>query len=880
MGAPMAEERKDSTMDVELEELEDTSGKQPTDGPSKQAPPAPPSRALRRRPPGETTMRGLLDELEQQVDDIAVEVKDPAARPAAPPSAPGPRPRVPSKPPPVRVPSQPPPTPPASGARPPAAAAPPPAQRAGLPHAPPKPYAAPPVRPPGRANAPAFPAVEITEEIEIDEAGPGGSVVEVTGPAPTPEAFLEHARALVEACEHELAKNPSPLKSARLHYEMARLYEHPLDDLRRAAAHYQEALSRSPEHVPTIRGARRVLFARKGYQSAVPLFDAEARLTSDPRRKATLYYQKGRVLEDVLGAKEEAKKAYATALELDRSNPAILKAMAQSELATEQWAALARTYEREANAVSKDPKQRAALIVQRARLLERRRGEIDGAIELYETALRLDPDAPGALAALKRLHYSLRRFRDLIRVLELEASHTTDPAVRAMALYRIGRLHAERLGNQNEALTALERALNEAPDDPLVLGELSRSYEAAERWDALVKVLERLVDSATETDERMGMLSRIAEIYEEHLDEGERAIQHYDAALRLSPTYVPALQALGKLYRAQGDFPALVRMYLAEAEAAEDPKRRAAAYARVGEIFEEHLEKPDEAAEHHAKALSQVPGYPASFKALSRLFADAGRWRELVELYERAIDQAPDAHRAITYMMKIGSIFEDALGEHAHAAHVYRRVLELDSDHLGAIHSLQRSTERARRWAELVEAIELEAEKTKEEAQIVALFHRAGEVLDEHLSDRDAALIRFRKALGIDPRYVPALIEPGSHLLPDGTLGRLARHVQAGARADAARARGGRAPAQDGAARGGADRSRRGRRHVLPARPRDRSAPRTDAARPVREAPRTGRVRGAREGARARALRPDRARAPRADGISRRRALRRAARAF
>ncbi len=593
------------------------------------------------------------------------------------------------------------------------------------------------------------------------QAPPRASAPVAVPPAPEADGFAADARALIKACENELGKAPAPLRAARLHFEIARLYEHPLLDLRRAAAHYQEALGLSPEHVPTIRGTRRVLIARKGFQIAAPLFDAEARLTSDPRQKAALLFQKGRLLEDVMGAREEAKAAYQTALELDRGDPALLKAVEQTELAAEAWGALSRTYERQANAVSEDPRQRAVLVVQRARLLERRRGETDAAIELYETALRLDPKAPGALAALKRLHHSLRRWRDLIRILELETQHTADASIRVMALYQIGRLHSARLGNRREALSALERAIREAPTEPLVLTELARLYEVDEQWESLVSVLERLTDATEGTDERLGFLARIGELHEVRLGDDERAEHFYEAALKIDPVYIPALQALGKLYRKRGQWEALVAMHLAEADSADDAPRRAAAYARCGEVLEESLGRPDDASDAHKRALGQVPGYPTSFKALTRLLSDSNRWRELVELYERAADQATSVEHAVTPLMKIGAIYEDRLGEHAQAAHAYRRVLDQNADHITAIHALQRSTERAGRYAELVEALELESEKTSDQREIVALLHRAGEVLDEHLSDRDGALARFRRVLGIDPRYAPALVSLG-----------------------------------------------------------------------------------------------------------------------
>jgi tetratricopeptide (TPR) repeat protein len=599
-------------------------------------------------------------------------------------------------------------------------------------------------------------------EIPVQVDDPFASVrIAPSEPVPPSEPDLERARMLAEACEAELAKNPASPRAARLHFELARLHESPLYDLRRAAAHYQEAYSRASEHLPTIRGMRRVLIARRNYQNALPLFDAEIRITADPRRKAALYHAKGRFLEDALGNREEARKVYTTAIELDRSATSILKAVEQAEFDAGAWDALARTYEKEATATGGDNRHRALLVVRRARLLEQKKKDQDAAIELYETALRLDPHASGALAALKRLHQTQRRWRDLIRVLEKEAQHTNDPIVRTMALYRVARLHRAELGNHHEAVTALERARETSPEDPMIAAELAELYEEVDRPDALVGVLDALAAQATDPAEKVDHLERIANLFETRLADHEAAIRYHEAALRIKPTYVPALQALGKLYREHSRWEPLIAMLTAEADAAEDITRRAAAHASIADICETSLGAADLAADHYGRALGQVPGYPPAFKGLTRLLSLGGRWRELIEVYERAVDQAKDPTRAITFLMKIGAVYEAELNEPAHAAHTYRRVLGLDPNHLGAIHELQQATERAGRFQELVDALVLESDKTKDSSVVAALLHRAGEVLDDKLGDRDGALAKFRKVLTIEPKYVPAVVSLG-----------------------------------------------------------------------------------------------------------------------
>lgn len=569
------------------------------------------------------------------------------------------------------------------------------------------------------------------------------------------------AQRAVKKLETELAKERDPLRVGRLHYEIARLYEAPIRELGSAADHYQKAYATCPDHLPTLRGARRVLCANKNFQAALPLFDAEARFLSEPGLKAQSFYEKGRVLEDHLAQRREAREAYAAALELDGQNITYLKALERSDAQSKSWDALDNILERSANAVASDTRHRAALIVERARLVESRKGDSRTATELYNEALGFDPRAPAALEALKRLHYTHQRWRDLTFVLQREAEQATDPNVRAMAYYRMGRVLTDRLGHVDEGLSAFERAASEVPNEPMVLEELSRLYELGKRWEQLATVLERLVEGARSDAERIGILHRIGQLAEERLNDEARAITWFSRALALDPTYLPGLQALGKIYTRRQQWAELINMHLAEAGATADAARKASSHARVAGIFEERLGNIEHATAHHARALGLLPGYSSSFKALSRIYQEAGKWRELIELFERAVDEAKDVETKITYLFKIGRVHEDALGSPANALSAYRRVLEVAPDHVGGIHAAQRAAERALRYKDLVWALELEAEKVSDKRQAVVLYHRAGEVLEDSLGDVDGALVRFKRVAELDKTYQPALSSLG-----------------------------------------------------------------------------------------------------------------------
>src|SRR5262249_31946020 len=137
----------------------------------------------------------------------------------------------------------------------------------------------------------------------------------------------------------------------------------------------------------------------------------------------------------------------------------------------------------------------------------------------------------------------------------------------------------------------------------------------------------------------------------------EDAIACYNAALALDATHTPLLQSLGKLLTVRKDWLGLVNMHLAEAAAAGPSTQRAAAHARAAEILERRLQRPADAAAQHAQALALAPGFPASFKALVRLYALSGQHRELVELYERAIDETPSVERKVAHLFNVGTLW-------------------------------------------------------------------------------------------------------------------------------------------------------------------------------------------------------------------------------
>ena len=591
--------------------------------------------------------------------------------------------------------------------------------------------------------------------------------------APAALVGKDRARHVIETCEKALASSRSNRGRAdadlvaRLHYEIGRQCEHPLGDLQRAAEEYHKALEQRPEQLLSIRGARRVALRQSNPSAALPFFDAEIRLTTKPRRRVDLLLEKADCLGR-LGRDAEIHKTLTTAAELLPEAPDAQWALIVAERRSGNLAAVEGPLAHLAEAASVDAPYRAVLLALRARIMDSVRKDTRGAIEVYRSALATDPRSPGVIAALERLYYQEGRFNDLAEICTLEAEQATEPIRRGLAYQRLGRVLFDRLRRVEDGITAFERAHAELPADLTVLEELSLAYERAGRHQELAHTLERYYALLTDSEARMGIAHRIGVLYDEQLGDEPKAIAWYTRELERDPAHPDSLAALAALYAKRGEWRALVAMRFAEAETCQDGPRRASVFTEVASIMERYLGDPEEAAKLYARALVAQPGYPPAFLSLDRILSQAGRHRELIELYERASEQAGDAETRVAYLFKVGRLYEDALGDAEAAFAVYERIPGKGAAQIEALHAMQRAAERAGLAEQLVRSLEQEASSTKDLPRRLGLLHRAAQVTAMDLGDMDAAVSRWRSLLEIDGKYEPALVELASSLRKTG----------------------------------------------------------------------------------------------------------------
>jgi tetratricopeptide (TPR) repeat protein len=281
-----------------------------------------------------------------------------------------------------------------------------------------------------------------------------------------------------------------------------------------------------------------------------------------------------------------------------------------------------------------------------------------------------------------------------------------------------------------------------------MLGVLERSGG----WKEVAQATAELAQQARDPRQAATLWHRAAEVWEEHVgDVGEAAACH-KRALEAAPTFVPSLQALGRL----GED--VIKSVEREIEITAVPEARAALYYRLGEMHEgEAGGGPDAAIAAFQSALAAVAGYAPAAAALERLYRARGDSRRLVEVQMAAADAALDPNEKATALYRAGQVLEEILQDLDAAADIYARALAVVPDHAFSLEALERLYAQADRWTELADVRRRAAAAAVDDAARIGAWGALGDLLWARLGDADGASAAYQKALAVDPHDAAAL---------------------------------------------------------------------------------------------------------------------------
>ena len=154
-----------------------------------------------------------------------------------------------------------------------------------------------------------------------------GDPIEGTPFSPVAGNEADRWHQMIKAYEREAEALGGIAAGAPLFLEVGRIYEEELGQPRQAASSYQRAFNLDPKDPSVLHASRRLFTEVGNWAMVVQIIGYEIEGAASHERKATLYAEKGTILEDKLNNPEEAQRAFRAALDAWSAEPLALNAL-------------------------------------------------------------------------------------------------------------------------------------------------------------------------------------------------------------------------------------------------------------------------------------------------------------------------------------------------------------------------------------------------------------------------------------------------------------------------------------------------------------------------------------------------------------------------
>ena len=422
---------------------------------------------------------------------------------------------------------------------------------------------------------------------------------------------------------------------------------------------------------------------------------------------------------------------------------------------------------------AKDPAIQKQLLEALAGIHEKHLADTRGAFEFFLRALRLDPRDPNLRAQAARLARDLSAQAELARAL---ASRAVDAGDRALALDLLCAAAelAEEAGAIEEAVSALQLALERSPDDPQVLTRLVALYRKAGRLSECDLVLRRRI-LIGEDREKPALYLDLAHLSAD-LSRPWEAAQAIQEAIKAGADERKNLPLLCELLERAGrtsELSAALGRCIELASAAGDKDDAARLSLRRAKVLEASLSGRGEAVRNYSDILRRRPSDPDALAALESMLKDAQCRTEAARALVPAYEALKDHRKLVTTLDIVAQTAPDKLDQIQalkQAAYVYLHQLRQPELAFAALARAVRLSPEdtairsaARQAAEDADSLdsfaEVLAEMVEEDvgAAGAALHRELAELYEKKLDNRKAAVRHLREALKLEPGNLDAL---------------------------------------------------------------------------------------------------------------------------
>ncbi|MFY0524026.1 tetratricopeptide repeat protein [Archangium gephyra] len=560
----------------------------------------------------------------------------------------------------------------------------------------------------------------------------------------------------------------TPEEGLELRFRLAVLRETKLLDKAGALALYGEVLSVQPNHAGAV-GRLEALVSREpqnllAVETLLRAFRASgdvARLASVIETRAGVSpdsYERKALLSELATLRESQGEPELTFLALFRAfkeDPNDGELRRRLENATEaagSYDELVVAYEESLPRVA-EAKDASDMCLKLGHLFEARLQEPERAVVYYERARTLNPAAQQkALVALDRLYVTLEAWPELANVLEALASSAEETADKVGFLFRLGQLVQEKLDGMDRAASAFEQVLKLEPGHLASARLLETIYDSAGAHDKLYNIL-KLQSERVTGPERERVLTRMAQVSSEGLEDLDRSIELYRELLAKNPRNEQAFTALEGLLEKSGRHEELRTLLADRLAQTLDPREVVRLNERLGRVLYRLLKQPEAAVSYLKAALDRDARHRGVLDTLRELYEETAQAEELVGILRRLIPLQEAAEGVKALRLRLAEVLS-GMGRREEALDAARRALEVEPHTVADLERVHALFVSLRAYNDAVRALELKVQvhqQAEEREQAVATWFAVADLWTGAGNKPELAGGALEKVLELDP---------------------------------------------------------------------------------------------------------------------------------
>jgi tetratricopeptide (TPR) repeat protein len=572
-----------------------------------------------------------------------------------------------------------------------------------------------------------------------------------------------------------------PDERVQLGMRVAQIFEVQLEDVESAVSRYRQVLSVEPANGAALNALDRLFSQAERWSELADVLQQQAEIADSPEEILDFKFRLGQLRQGQLGDVDGAIAAFGEVLAAAPEHAEAREALeALFDAGTRQlqiasileplyqtageWAKLNEVHRAQLLA-SSDSKERLNLFYRIGEDTEERLSDAEGAFEVYAQALVEFPLDERLGQEIERLAGYIDEgwVKLAVRYADAVSQEGIVPEVQAALGVRLARVYEEELADVDKAKESYRFVLSVSPSDPTALENLDRIHTSLEEWGDLAEVLERRAQSAEHPADRVNLLTRLGEVYEERLaqlDNAERAYrQIFDD---LEPTNDIAIAALERIFTQKEAWRDLMRVYERQLEGAVGDVEESEVRAKMARLSWQKLGQLEVAAEGWRRVLELRGDDVEALTGLADLYEHQERWGELSDLLERQYDVAESDDDRVMTLSRRARLFSDRLGRDDEALDTWQRVLDIDPTNATALLAIADVWRRRGDARELVVALHNTVDRAAallEPQVLTGTYRELGKTYGEVLGQPYEASEAWSRLLEVDPGDFEALDE-------------------------------------------------------------------------------------------------------------------------